>query len=182
MKVGTICKLKVDCLGNFAGTLGVVFNDYGDGCQVIFENGCYDGFSETGEGSGARQGLTEADFYLEKVGFEGSLAGYQFSTVMRVGMDYRKGFFNIAWSAFWQKAAEQIDKAEAKAEHLPLGELGEIQICASLRDLSKSADPSLTVSLPAIKPSEMMDDKKAEQVDFEDVPLSKLLHFIADMM
>ena len=47
MKVGTICKLKVDCLGNKAGTLGVVFNDYGDGFQVIFENGSYDGISRT---------------------------------------------------------------------------------------------------------------------------------------
>ena len=45
MKVGTICKLKVDCLGNEPGTLGVVFYDYGDGFQAIFENGNYDGFS-----------------------------------------------------------------------------------------------------------------------------------------
>lgn len=60
--------------------------------------------------------------------------------------------------------------------------LAKPQICEVLRNLSKHTSLSLKVSLPAIKPSEMMVEKKAEQVDFEGVPLSELLHFIADMM
>ena len=120
MKVGTICKLKVDCLGNKAGTLGVVFNDYGDGFQVIFENGGYDGFSRTpsalAEGS---QSESEAERFLEEIGFEESLAAYPFKNVMQVSEDYRSGVFNIGWRVFWQKAAEQIDQAVAKAEAEP---------------------------------------------------------------
>lgn len=98
MKVGTICKLKVYCLGNEAGTFGVVFNDYGDGFQAIFENGQYDGFSllDSALSFGAKP--TEADYFLEKVGFEPSLAGYQFKNVMQVSADCRKGLFDIAWS------------------------------------------------------------------------------------
>ncbi len=106
MKVGTVCKLKVDCLDNKTGTLGVVFNDYGDGFQVIFENGNYDGFSATGTGSGAREGFTEADFYLEEVGFEESLADYRFLNVMEVSGDYRDDLFSIAWSEGWKRTAE----------------------------------------------------------------------------
>ena len=101
MKVGTICKLKVDCLGNKAGTLGVVFLDYGTGFQVIFENGNYDGFSVIPnlEGLGVPdKKVVEAAYFLEEVGFEESLAGYQFTNVMQVAADYRKGLFNIALS------------------------------------------------------------------------------------
>lgn len=97
MKVGTICKLKVDCLGNKAETLGVVFYDYGDGFQAIFENGCYDGFS-TIVRPGSNLIPIEADYFLEEVGFEESLAGYQFKNVLQVAEDYRSGLFNIAWS------------------------------------------------------------------------------------
>lgn len=99
MKVGTICKLKVDCLGNEAGTLGVVFYEYGDGFQVIFENGKYDGFSSTRRMPShlPSQAKIEADYFLEEVGFEESLAGYQFKNVSQVSEDYRNGLFNIAW-------------------------------------------------------------------------------------
>ena len=58
----------------------------------------------------------------------------------------------------------------------------EHEICKSLRYLSKQIDPSLKVLLPAIKPSEITDNKKTEQVDFEEAPLAELLYFIADMM
>lgn len=117
MKVGTICKLKVGCLGNKAGTLGVVFNDYGDGFQAIFENGNYDGFSNKPfrPAPVPSQAQTEADHFLEEVGFEVSLAGYKFQNVRTVSEDYRQGKFDRAWSVFWQKAAEQIEQAEAKA-------------------------------------------------------------------
>ena len=120
MKVGTICKLKVDCLGNKAGTLGVVFYNYGDGVQVIFENGRYDGFSIThggmiGEAPFVKRetAQVEADYFLEEVGFEESLAGYHFKNVMQVSEDYKAGVFNIAWSEGW-KVAVKANVAETK--------------------------------------------------------------------
>lgn len=58
----------------------------------------------------------------------------------------------------------------------------EHQIVRHLRYISKNTDPSLTVLLPAIKPSEITDNSKTEQVDFEEAPLAELLYFIADMI
>ena len=95
MQVGTIVKLKIDCLNNKTGTLGMVFYDYGDGFQVIFENGKYDGFHTEGYFANTKQ--TEADFILEKVGFESSLSGYKFKNVLQVEQDFRNGLFNIIW-------------------------------------------------------------------------------------
>ena len=120
MKVGTICKLKVPMLGNETGTLGVVFNDYGDGVQVIFENGNYDGFSSKVRmgGSGAdpmRDSETLA--FLEEIGFEESLAGYQFKNVMQVAEDFRKGLFNITWKA--QIKMYDVEKCEVYADESP---------------------------------------------------------------
>ena len=94
MKVGTIVKLRVDCLGNEKGTLGVVFYDYGGGSQAIFKNGNYDGFSETRK---MPNGQVEAEFFLEKTGFCDSLAGYQFKNVIAVEQDFRKGIFSEIW-------------------------------------------------------------------------------------
>lgn len=93
MTVGTIVKLKVPCLGNPIGAVGVGFNDYGDGCQFIFENGDYDGFSSRLDDiiSGSEQ-----DTFLEKVGFDEDVATYQFRNVMQVSQDFRNGFFNSA--------------------------------------------------------------------------------------
>jgi hypothetical protein len=99
MRVGTIVKLKVNCLGNLAGTLGVVFYDYGDGIQAIFENGNYDGFSTKRKA----HEQTEEEYFLEEVGFEESLACYQFKNVVSVARDYKIGRFNIAWSEVWKQ-------------------------------------------------------------------------------
>ncbi len=119
MKVGTICRLKVAALNNKAGTLGVVFYDYGDGFQAIFENGNYDGFSTTRSPGGVGMG-TEDVFFLEKVGFEESLAGYQFKNVMQVSADYRKGLFNIAWSEKWKGEYEPFnEKCKVYADASP---------------------------------------------------------------
>ena len=132
MKVGTICKLKVECLGNKAGTLGVVFSGYCGGFQVIFENGGYDGFSRTpsalAEGS---QSESEADRFLEELGFEESLAAYPFKNVMQVSEDYRTGLFNIAWSEKWKVVAE----GRCPVAGTVLGGLGGRQKGASLRDV-----------------------------------------------
>lgn len=95
MKVGTIVKLKRVCLGNPIGTVGVVFYDYGDGSQAIFENGNYDGFNERDTDYGVTK-QTEKDFILEEIGFAEYLAYYQFKNVMQVSQDYRKGIFDAA--------------------------------------------------------------------------------------
>lgn len=95
MKVGTIVKLKVNCLSNRAGTLGVVFYDYGNGFQAIFPNGLYDGFSTVNK---MPSGEIEADYILEEVGFEQSLANYQFKNVLQVEQDYRNGMFTVAFN------------------------------------------------------------------------------------
>ncbi len=105
MKVGTIVKLKRDCLGNRAGTIGIVFHNYGDGFQAIFKNGNHDGFHT--EGNFANTNQTEADFILTKVGFEPLLANYQFKNVMQVSGDFRNGLFNLAFQNFdaeWNKS------------------------------------------------------------------------------
>lgn len=94
MQVGTKVGLKVACLGNPAGTVGVVFYNYGDGFQVIFPNGNLDGFSTAHKMPG---GQTESEYFLEKVGAEPSLANYQFKNVIQVSQDFRKGLFNIAF-------------------------------------------------------------------------------------
>jgi hypothetical protein len=85
MTVGTIVELTVECLGNSRGTKGVGFNDYGSGCQFIFENGDYDGFSKE------EQGL-----FLKEVGRDDSLTGYRFTNVMRVSEDFQNGVFESA--------------------------------------------------------------------------------------
>ena len=95
MRVGTIVKLKVACLGNEKGVLGVVFYDYGQGFQAIFKNGNYDGFSTKHLMSLGQ--AVEANYFLEEVGFEESLAAYQFKNVMQVVADYKKGLFDIVW-------------------------------------------------------------------------------------
>jgi hypothetical protein len=81
--VGTVVRLKSPLLKNQAGVLGVVFYDYGDGSQVIFENGELDGFS-----------LDEQNEYLAKIGTSPLLEGYQFQSVMKVDWDFHSGVFD----------------------------------------------------------------------------------------
>jgi hypothetical protein len=93
MQVGTIVRLKVTCLGNPAGTLGVIFNHYEDGIQAIFKNGDYDGFSLTCD----TNGISEAEHFLEPVSFAPWLADYQFQSVMKVSWDFSSGVFDKVW-------------------------------------------------------------------------------------
>lgn len=89
--IGTVYKLKKECLGNPAGTIGVVFNNYEDfdepnkmGCQVIFENGEYDGFS-----------VKDREIFLEQVGFSPSNSNYRFKNVMELNKDFKDGYWNF---------------------------------------------------------------------------------------
>ena len=120
MKVGTVVRLKVACLGNKAGSLGVVFYDYGDGFQAIFENGNYDGFSTSRKMPCQipSRASFEAEYFLEEVGFEASLGGYQFINVLKVTENYIEGLFNIAWSERWKlKAALRIEQGATEEKH-----------------------------------------------------------------
>jgi len=86
MTVGTIVKLKIICLGNSIGTLGVGFNDYMTGVQFIFENGEYDGFS-----------IMEQKAFLEEIGFSKELSTYKFNNVIQVSRDFHNGVFDVAF-------------------------------------------------------------------------------------
>ena len=92
--IGTIVELKVSCLGNPAGTRGVVFNTYEDfdesgeiAIQVIFKNGEYDGFS-----------VADQKQFL-KIKDVGTLEHqtYIFRNVMTVSQDFRNGFWKDAF-------------------------------------------------------------------------------------
>jgi len=86
IKVGTVVKLKVYCLRNPAGTLGVCYETYhlGDreGYGFIFENGEYDGFAPD-----------EVADCLAIVGTCESCEDYEFSNVVRLSMDFEGGRF-----------------------------------------------------------------------------------------
>jgi len=94
MRVGTIVELKIKCLGNNPGAIGVVFGDYGDGFQAIFENGEYDGFSNRRI---MLDGQTECEYFLKEIGLELLLADYEFENVIQVSEDFRNGVFKPAF-------------------------------------------------------------------------------------
>ena len=81
-QVGDLFTLKRSMLGNPEGALGVVFYDYGDGAQLIFPNGNYDGFS-----------AEEQQEFLTPAGHAPSVAGYQFKNVITVGQDFSRGYW-----------------------------------------------------------------------------------------
>ena len=88
MKIGTIVKLKVNCLGNYPGTTGVVFEEYDlgepGGSQVIFKNGDYCGFSPD----------EQKDFFDDYRGFDYDVATYQFTNVIKLSRDFDNGIFD----------------------------------------------------------------------------------------
>lgn len=84
MKVGLVVKLKLPCLDNPPGTFGICYYDYGDGCQFIFENGSYDGFSDE-----------EQKDFLVVMGANLRLSNYHFKNVIRLSEDFRNGVFDF---------------------------------------------------------------------------------------
>ena len=87
--VGTLVKLKVPCLDNPAGTVGVCYEAYtigkARGWSFIFENGNYDGFS-----------AGEIAKFLEITGFAEELSDYFFTNVTRLSQDFSMGTFDSA--------------------------------------------------------------------------------------
>lgn len=89
LQVGHTVKLKVPCLGNAVGTIGVVVEAYvlgkHNGYMVIFENGYYDGFGEE----------DEVDKFLEVYGVCEPLATYKFTNVSKLAGDFMRGYFDV---------------------------------------------------------------------------------------
>lgn len=87
--IGSMWKTNREMLGNPAGSIGYVFNEYTDfdqpdksGIQLVFENGNYDGFS-----------VEEQELFLEYVGYKHEYQRYEFRNVMEVAHDFRQGFW-----------------------------------------------------------------------------------------
>lgn len=87
MTVGDVVILRVPMLNEVLHAVGVVFNDYGTGVQVIFEKGNYDGYDSD-----------EQEMFLKKVGMDPTTAVYNFKNVMQVSRDYDNGFWNHVFS------------------------------------------------------------------------------------
>lgn len=88
LTVGDTARLKVQCLKNPVGTIGVVFYQYQGGAQLIFPNGEYDGFSNE-----------EQDEFLEREGHIESLENYKFFSVISTSQDFRNGVFDEAFNS-----------------------------------------------------------------------------------
>jgi hypothetical protein len=93
MNVGNVVTLKQEMLGCKPGTRGVVFNTYQDfddpnklGCQIIFENGNYDGFSVT------EQKLFLDEEYVKYIPFY--IREYKFENVIKVSKDFESGLWD----------------------------------------------------------------------------------------
>jgi len=87
MKIGSVVTLLKPCLGNPVGTVGVCYEVYSlgitdqDGCSFIFANGNYDGFSKE-----------DQELFL-KHEYDSSLV-YNFTNVMKLSQDFKKGVFS----------------------------------------------------------------------------------------
>jgi hypothetical protein len=91
MLVGTIVKLKRECLDNPPNTKGVCYEVYDrgheeKGASFIFENGKHDGFSPE-----------EQKEILIPVGISEDLINYKFENISKVNEDFGKGVFNIVF-------------------------------------------------------------------------------------
>jgi hypothetical protein len=88
-QVGELYRLKKDCLGNKAGTIGMVYEIYQDfdfpdkmATSVIFQNGSFDGFS-----------VTDMGIFLDYCGFSEPGSQYVFKNVVQLTNDFRNGKF-----------------------------------------------------------------------------------------
>jgi hypothetical protein len=87
MTVGDVVILRVPMLNEILYAVGVVFNDYGSGVQIIFEKGGLDGFSED-----------EQEMFLKKVGHDPATELYKFKNVIQVSADYDSGLWNFVFT------------------------------------------------------------------------------------
>jgi len=82
MRVGDLVALNRECLGNPEHTEGIVFHIYDGGCQIIFPNGNYDGFSER-----------EYDWFY-KLDHSNKYENYHFTNVMQVSQDFDNNYWD----------------------------------------------------------------------------------------
>lgn len=97
--VGSVRKLKRDCLGNPAGTIGVCYELYNlgshQGASFILPNGRYDGFSISRDND---QPSDIELFFDDKFDLLAeSVMDYQFTNVMKLSQDFDKGYFTKAF-------------------------------------------------------------------------------------
>jgi hypothetical protein len=97
MTVGTVVKLLTPMLGEQLHSVGVVFHDYGDGVQVIFTDGGYDGFSKE-----------EQKSYLLETGTDPLSTCYGFKNVINMERDYEKGLWNHVFRDDKYRAKKQF--------------------------------------------------------------------------
>ena len=91
MIVGTIVKLKRECLDNPPNAKGICYEIYNrghgeEGASIIFENGKLGGFSPE-----------EQKEILVPIGISEDLMNYKFENAGKVNEDFRKGIFNIVF-------------------------------------------------------------------------------------
>ena len=94
LQVGSVVRLRVPCLGNPKGALGVCYEEYQlngrSGYSFVFENGNFNGFSgKDDEYYGA-----ETVKFFEVVGYAPKLSDYEFTDVMRLSTDFEAGVFD----------------------------------------------------------------------------------------
>ena len=89
--IGQKVTLKISMLGNPAGAIGFVFDEYQDfdgssvsGKQIIFANGQYDGFS-----------AEEQELYLDMGEVVPEYSMFRFKHVMQVSQEYHDGFWTF---------------------------------------------------------------------------------------
>lgn len=90
MRVGSLVRLNISCLGNPIGTIGIVYETYRiglcNGVSVIFKNGNYDGFSEK-----------EQSKFLKETGTYFPLINYKFTNVITLSQHFHSGIFTEAF-------------------------------------------------------------------------------------
>lgn len=88
--VGDVVKLNNDCLGNEAGSLGIVYETYSvqdeHGVSVAFENGVLDGFSQK-----------EQQYFFTRIDHCEELSNYKFKSVAQVRRDLNDGVFDVVF-------------------------------------------------------------------------------------
>ncbi len=95
-RTGAVVSLRVPCLGNPAGALGVCYEVYGSperpGASFLFANGQSDGF-----------GPVDQDHALEYRGFCGWFADYRFANLTQLRRDFEDGIFDPVFRTFdWE--------------------------------------------------------------------------------
>lgn len=86
MNIGQAVINKCQHMGVPKGQVGIVFENYGSGHQIIWKNGEYCGYS-----------LDEAQTFFSETGIDSGLV-YNFTNVINLSNDYRNGVFSNAFA------------------------------------------------------------------------------------